>query len=327
MTVLVTGCAGFIGSRVTELLSQQGTNVVGIDNVNDAYDPRLKEWRLDRLKKIPNFRFEHVDITDRVALKKVFQDSDSISGNLEAVINLAARAGVRQSVQDPWIYIDTNTTGLLNLLEICRESGVPKLIQASTSSLYGALDQQPFREDANTDSPLSPYAASKKAAEALCYAYHYLYGIDITVLRYFTVYGPAGRPDMSLFRFVQWISEKRQVTVYGNGKQSRDFTYVDDIALGTIAGLKPLGYEVINLGSDHPEVLHNVISLIESALGARAQIVYEPSHDADVFATWADISKAKKLLNWQPQTSLESGVDNLVSWYRQNRDWAKNIRT
>jgi len=250
MTILVTGAAGFIGSKVSEFLLADGHTVVGLDNLNDAYDVRLKEWRLGQLKGKHGFEFHRLDITDRTALRKLFTNRESDQPNkrdkldqpnrpFEAVINLAARAGVRQSVENPWIYFEANVTGTLNLLELCREFGIKKFVLASTSSLYGANDTRPFREDANTDGPLSPYAASKKSAEALCYSYHYLYGIDVTALRYFTVYGPAGRPDMSLFRFVQWISEGRPVIVFGDGRQSRDFTYVDDIARGTVAALKP----------------------------------------------------------------------------------------
>ena len=236
-TVLVTGCAGFIGARVTELLLNQGHTVVGVDNLNDAYDVRLKHWRLARLEGRPGFTFHRLDITDRMALHTLFE-ALAVSGLLSAVVNLAARAGVRQSVENPWVYYETNVTGTLNLLELCREYGGKKFVLASTSSLYGANNPRPFCEDADTDEPLSPYAASKKAAETLCYTYYYLYGLDVTVLRYFTVYGPAGRPDMSLFRFVQWISEGRPVIVYGDGTQERDFTYVDDIARGTLAALK-----------------------------------------------------------------------------------------
>jgi len=240
---------------------------------------------------------------------------------------ITARAGVRQSVENPGVYFETNVAGVLNLLELCREFGVKKFVLASTSSLYGADNPRPFREDANTDAPLSPYAASKKAAEALCYTYHYLYGIDVTVLRYFTVYGPAGRPDMSLFRFVQWIGEERPVIVYGDGQQSRDFTYVDDIARGTIAGLKPLGYEVINLGSDEPIVLMDAIRLVEELVGKKANIEYKPRHPADVLATWADIGKAERLLGWQPRASFAEGVARLAVWYRKNREWAKDVAT
>jgi len=297
--ILVTGCAGFIGWKVTEFLLADGHTVVGVDNLNDAYDVRLKQWRLEQIKDHPNFTFHRLDITDREALRNLFQTTAdgrpqtaettavggrrsavvkpaAVGGPWLAVINLAARAGVRQSVENPWVYYETNVTGTLNLLELCREFGVKKFVLASTSSLYGANNPRPFREDANTDGPLSPYAASKKAAEALCYTYHYLYDLDVTVLRYFTVYGPAGRPDMSLFRFVQWISEGRPVIVYGDGQQSRDFTYVDDIARGTIAALsnpkseiRNSKFEIINLGSDTPVVLMDAIRLVEEEVSRR----------------------------------------------------------
>ena len=331
---LLTGCAGFIGSKVSELLLAEGHAVVGLDNVNDAYDVRLKQWRLKQLEGRPGLEFHYLDITDREALKVLFLNGrERRDRPFDAVINLAARAGVRQSVENPWVYFDTNVTGTLNLLELCREFGIKKFVLASTSSLYGAVlngrDRlnRPFREDDVTDRPLSPYAASKKAAEALCYTYHYLSGIDVTVLRYFTVYGPGGRPDMSLFRFVQWISEGRPVTVFGDGRQSRDFTYVDDIAAGTVAALKPVGFDVINLGSDKPVVLMEVIRLIERLVDRTAKIDFKPRHPADVMATWADIGKAGKILGWRPQTKFEDGVRNLVAWYRDNRTWAREIRT
>ena len=318
---LVTGCAGFIASKVTELLLSQGHEVTGIDNINDAYDPRLKHWRLDQIKGNAGFTFHRLDICDRDRLKNVFNQG------FDAVINLAARAGVRQSVENPWVYFETNVTGTLNLLDLCRKHEVGKFVLSSTSSLYGANDPQPSQEDANTNGPLSPYAASKKAAEVLCYTYHYLYGIDITIPRYFTVYGPAGRPDMSLFRFVQWISKGVPVTVFGDGQQSRDFTYVDDIARGTVAALKPVGYEVVNLGSDRPAVLMDTIKTIEQMLEEKANIEFQPAHAADVLATWANISKAKSLLEWQPQTTLNQGIQNLVDWYQANESWAKDIKT
>jgi nucleoside-diphosphate-sugar epimerase len=234
---------------------------------------------------------------------------------------------VRQSVENPWVYIDTNTTGTLNLLELCKEHEVPKFVLASTSSLYGAHNPMPYVEDADTSRPLSPYAASKKGAEAMCFTYHYLYGIDVTVHRYFTVYGPAGRPDMSLFRFCQWIHEGKPLQVYGDGQQSRDFTYVDDIARGTIAGLKPVGYEVINLGSDTPTVLMDVIRYIEEKVGRPAKLEYQPRHPADVTATWANIDKARAMLGWEPTTSWQQGVDNLIAWYAENRDWTSRVAT
>ncbi len=324
----MTGCAGFIGSKVCELLLADSHAVVGVDNLNDAYDVRLKKWRLDQFKYVPKFSLFERDICDRTGLRETFEQTAKIDkSNFDAVINLAARAGVRQSVKSPWVYVDTNITGTLNLLDLCREFGVKKFVLASTSSLYGANNPQPFHEDVNTDGPLSPYAASKKGAEALCYSYHYLYGLDVTVPRYFTVYGPAGRPDMSLFRFVQWISEGRTVTVYGNGQQSRDFTYIEDIARGTVAALRPVGYEVVNLGSDKPVILNDAIQLVERLVDRKAEIHQEPPQQADVMATWADISKAKSLLGWQPQTSFETGVENLVHWYRENREWASKVVT
>ena len=328
MTILVTGAAGFIGSKVSEFLLADGHTVVGLDNLNDAYDVRLKEWRLGQLKGQHGFEFHRLDITDRENLNKFFHSHSTTQHSaFDAVINLAARAGVRQSVENPWIYFETNVTGTLNLLELCREFGIKKFILASTSSLYGDNNTRPFREDSNTDGPLSPYAASKKSAEALCYSYHYLYGIDVTALRYFTVYGPAGRPDMSLFRFVQWISEGRPVIVFGDGRQSRDFTYVDDIARGTVAALKPTNYEVINLGSDKPIELNDAIRLVEQLAERRANITHKPRHPADVMATWADISKAEKLLDWRPQTAFKDGVTRLYQWYRENQEWASQVAT
>jgi nucleoside-diphosphate-sugar epimerase len=323
---LVTGVAGFIASQVAQQLLSEGHTVVGLDNLNDAYDVRVKEWRLAQLEGRPGFTFRKADISSREAISAEF-DALLSEGRPEAVINLAARAGVRYSVQDPWVYVDTNVTGTLNLLELCRRHEIGKFVLASTSSLYGAKNPRPFREDANTSDPLSPYAASKKGAEALCYTYHYLHGLDVTVFRYFTVYGEAGRPDMSVFRFIQWINEGRPVQIYGDGTQSRDFTYVGDIARGTLAGLKPLGYEVINLGSDTPIVLSDAIRQIERTLDMEARLEFQPRHKADVMATWADISKAGRLLGWRPQVTFEEGIRRAVEWYKENRSWAKDVVT
>jgi nucleoside-diphosphate-sugar epimerase len=323
MNLLVTGAAGFIGSRVATLAMAAGDRVVGIDNLCDAYDVRIKQWRLRELEQRAEFRFRPVDILDREGLASVFRDA----GPFDAVVHLAARAGVRQSVADPWLYLDVNGTGTLNVLEACRQHGVPKFVLSSTSSLYGACNPLPYSEDADTDRPLSPYAASKKAAEAMAHTYHHLHGLDVTVLRYFTVYGPAGRPDMSLFRFVQWVAEGRPVTVFGDGRQSRDFTYVDDVARGTLAARRPLGFEVINLGSDSPVVLADVLAYVEEALGRPAHREYRPMHPADVPATWACIDRARTLLDWKPTTSWRDGVDRLVAWYLRERHWARDIDT
>lgn len=319
---LVTGAAGFIGAKVSEQLLGRGDTVVGVDNLNDAYDVRLKEWRLGNLQAMPRFDFHRLDIGHRAAVYSLFG-----SARFDAVINLAARAGVRQSVENPWVYLETNATGTLNLLGACVEHGVGKFVLASTSSLYGTRNPRPCTEASNTDFPLSPYAASKKAAEALAHTYHYLHGIDVTVLRYFTVYGPGGRPDMSLFRFVQWISEGRPVTVFGDGQQERDFTYVDDIARGTLAALAPAGYEVFNLGSDRPVRLIEAIRLAEAYCGRAAVIENAPRHPADVEATWASIEKARTRLGWQPEVDLREGVRRLVDWYGANREWARTIET
>ncbi len=320
---LVTGAAGFIASRVSEFLLAEGHTVIGVDNLCDAYDVRLKHRRLAGLTPHPRFTFLTMDIVDRAKVEEVFRHYAPFDG----VINLAARAGVRLSVENPWVFIETNCTGTLNLLEACRKSETKKFILSSTSSLYGQNNPIPYKEDANTDAPLSPYAASKKAAEALCYTYHHLYNLDITVFRYFTVYGPAGRPDMSLFRFVQWIAEERPVTIYGDGKQMRDFTFVDDIALGTIAGLRPLGFEVINLGNDHPHALIDALRLIEKKIGKKAVIEYKPMHKADVYVTRASIARAERLLGWRPHISLETGISRLVDWYMAERSWARLINT
>lgn len=317
---LVTGCAGFIASKVAELLLEAGHEVVGVDNLNDAYDPRLKQWRLARLKPRTGFSFHALDITDREALERLFAGEE-----FSAVLNLAARAGVRPSVANPWIYFQANADGTLNLLDLCRRHEVKKFVLASTSSLYGGHNPVPYREDTDTNRPLSPYAASKKAAEAIAYTYHHLHGLDVTVFRYFTVYGPAGRPDMSVFRFVRHIAEGEPITVFGDGGQERDFTFVDDIARGTVAGLAPLGYQVMNLGGDRPVKLSAIIDKIAALLGKTPIIQYRPAHPADVPATWADIGKARQTLAWSPAVNVEEGLRQSVEWYLSNREMARAL--
>jgi len=318
-TILVTGAAGFIGAKTAEELLAKNYRVIGIDNLNDYYDVQLKEYRLKQLKKFPNFKFYKLDIENFLLLNRLFKKYSFL-----AVVNLAARAGVRYSIENPHIYMTTNANGTLNLLELCRKNNINKFVLASTSSLY-AGQKMPFKETLAVNTPISPYAASKKAAEAMCYTYHYLYDMDITIVRYFTVYGPAGRPDMSIFRFIKWIDEGKPVQVYGDGTQSRDFTYVDDIAKGTVKALKRVGFKVINLGGNKPYKLNYAIKLIEKHLGKKAKIKYFPFHKADVKATWADVSQAKKILNWTPNIGLEEGIKKTIQWYEKKRVWVKGV--
>jgi nucleoside-diphosphate-sugar epimerase len=319
---LISGVAGFIASRITELLLAAGHQVTGVDNINPAYDVRMKEYRLNRLLQLPGFSFQRMDVSDRLSVESL-----DCLGPFDATINLAARAGVRASVEDPWLFVNTNMTGTLNMLELSRRCQVPKFVLASTSSIYGLNAPIPTAETANSDRPLQPYAASKKGAEALCHVYHHLYGIDVTVFRYFTVFGPAGRPDMVMFRFVQWIMEGRPVKLTGDGEQSRGFTYVDDIAAGTILGLKPLGYEIINLGGHESITMNQLIRRLEDLIGQKAQVEHLPFHPADMLTNLADISKARQLLGWEPKIDLAEGLLRMVDWYRAERPWASQLHT
>ncbi len=316
---LVTGAAGFIGARVTEMLLEQGHAVTGVDNLNAAYDVRVKEYRLGRLQSQTGFTFVKQDISSREILRP---KSLLLNRKYDAVINLAARAGVRASVEDPWVFVETNMLGTLNLLELSQRQGIRKFVLASTSSIYGADAPLPTPETADSDHPLQAYAASKKGAEALCHSYHSLYGIDVTVVRYFTVYGPAGRPDMSMVRFVKWITEGEPVQLYGDGRQSRGFTYVDDIARGTLAALKPLGYEIVNLGGHEVISMNALIAMIEKRIGKKALIEHHSPNPADMLANQADVGKAHRLLGWQPEVGLEEGISRLVDWYNAERSWA-----
>jgi len=363
-TYLVTGAAGFIASKVSEMLLADGHTVVGVDNLNDYYDVRLKLYRLSKLSGVSfqpsadpkkplsafttgNFHFHPIDIEDRSALEALFAGF-----KFDAVFNLAARAGVRYSMENPHVYLSTNTLGTLNVLEAMRRHGVRKHVLASTSSLYAGC-AMPFTEELPVNTPLSPYAATKKAAELMAYSYYKLYGIDSTVVRYFTVFGPAGRPDMSIFRFIKWIDEGKPLELFGDGTQSRDFTYVDDIARGTILAGRLVGgqrtenggqvrgsqlstsnaqpststYEVINLGGGrNPISLQTVIAFIEKALGKKAAIAGQPFHIADIKETWADISKAGRLLNWKPEVSVDDGFQRTVDWHLANREWLARIK-
>ena len=321
MKILLTGCAGFIGSNVCRILIERGDSVTGVDNLDDSYDVRMKRWRLDRLAH-PRLSLHEADIADITSLRPLFESGPPF----DAVINLGAKAGIRESIEDPHGFYESNTTGTLNLLELCRESGVPKFVLSSTSSVYADDTPRPFREDADTSRPISPYAASKKAAETMVYAYHHLHGIDATVLRYFTVYGRAGRPDMSIFRFIRAVYEGDELTLYGDGSAERDFTYVDDVAEGTVAALRPLGFEIINLGGHRAYPMSKVISMIEECLQEKARVRRTPPHPADMDATLADIERAKCLLDWEPRVSLEEGIRRTADWYIENRSWARHLR-
>lgn len=320
---LVTGAAGFIARKVIENLTAEGHQVIGVDNMNDAYDVRLKEWRLQQLTRISNFTFIKGDLCRKELFDQIAKDHKDI----QAVIHLAARAGVRQATEIPEVYFQTNAAGTLNILEYCRHHGVNKLVMASTSSIYGANPPLPTPEDADSSHPLQIYAASKKAAEVMAYTYNHLYSLDTTVLRFFTVYGPAGRPDMVMFRFCQWIAEGKPVTITGDGSQMRGFTYLDDIADGVLKALKPVGYEIINLGGHETITINELLRKIEQRLGKKAIVNYIPKHPADVNANWAEVSKARRMLGWQPRVSLDEGITQLVDWYLENRSWAQHILT
>jgi len=318
--VLVTGAAGFIGSRTAALLLERGCQVLGVDNLNDYYDPRIKEHRLQPLREHGRFEFVQGDIEDGASVSEWCRRFRP-----DAIANLAARAGVRYSMVDPHVYLQTNAQGTLNFLEAMRGLGIRKMVLASTSSLY-AGHPLPFSEEMPVNAPISTYAASKKAAELLAHAHHHLYDLDISVVRYFTVYGPAGRPDMCIFRFIRWIDEGKPLELFGDGKQSRDFTYVDDVAAGTVEALRPLGYEIINIGGGkEPVDLLTLIRLMEDCLGKRASIDFRDSFKADLRETRAEISKAEKLLGWKPVTGLREGIEASVAWYLENRDWVNEV--
>lgn len=316
---LVTGCAGFIASQVARMLLEQGHEVVGIDNMNDYYDVSLKQHRVDALEQ-ERFQFQTIDIENLPALERLFAEH-----SFHAVLNLGARAGVRYSMENPHVYMTTNLMGSLNLLETMRKHEVGKYVLASTSSLY-AGQPMPFSEELPVNTPISSYAASKKAAEMLAHSHHHLYDMDISICRYFTVYGPAGRPDMCVFRFIRWIDEGVPIELFGDGTQARDFTYVDDIARGTIAALKPVGFEIFNLGGGgEPVSLLQLIAKLEQLLGKKAKLQHKTFHKADIKITQADIRKATRELKWTPQVGLDEGLAACVDWYANNKPWSAEI--
>lgn len=322
---IVTGCAGFIGSHVAKRLLESGDHVIGVDQVNDSTDPRMKRWRLDGLHQNGNFSLVEADIARQDTLGKVADEVERAGPSPGALFNLAGRAGVQPSVIDPQVYIDANLTGTLNMMDLCLNLEIPKIVTASSSSVYGNSSVGPLSEELPTDSPLSPYAASKKAAEVLAHSYHHLHGLDVTILRFFTVYGPAGRTDMSVLRFIRWIASGVPVIVYGDGSQERDFTYVGDISDGVLKAIKPVGFETINLGSDSPVTLNSMIELVESEVGRKAKIERHDFNPADVQTTWANISKARQILDWEPTVSLEQGIKKTVEWYMENREFVDSL--
>lgn len=312
-TILVTGAAGFIGFHLSRQLLEKGNQVIGVDNLNPYYDVSLKKARLDLLKPLQDFVFYKEDIQNLSGLRKIFQKH-----SIGRICNLAAQAGVRYSLKDPFSYQKSNLEGFLNLLELAREYGITNFVYASSSSVYGDSPKTPFSVDDRADTPLSLYGATKKANELMAYAYSHLFGIPCTGLRYFTVYGPWGRPDMALFLFADAILNDRPINVYNYGRMKRDFTYVDDVVDGTIAALeRPFAYEVFNLGNSDPIELMDFIGIIEEELGRKAQKNMMALQPGDVLETSADIGKSKEMLGFSPKTPIRKGIKKFLSWYRE----------
>jgi UDP-glucuronate 4-epimerase len=311
MHILVTGGAGFIGNHVILELVRRGDTVTTIDNVNSYYDPVLKRARLARLGGV--VEVIEIDIADRDAVNAVFK-----TYSFDAVCHLAAQAGVRYSLENPYVYADTNYRGTLNILEAAKRYRTPHVVMASSSSVYGLNTKMPFNENDRVDTPISIYAASKRATELLAHSYTHLYGMNITVMRPFTVYGPWGRPDMALFLFTEAILKEKPIQVFNGGVMQRDFTYIDDIVSGFVAAVKKQeGFQIYNVGNGNPVSLMDFIHAIENVLGKQAVLDMQPMQPGDVPATWADISKAQQNLGYSPKTSVQEGVKNFVAWYRE----------
>jgi UDP-glucuronate 4-epimerase len=330
LKVLVTGAAGFIGYHVCRRLLDRGDDVVGVDNVNDYYDPRLKEARLDLLRASKNFRFERLDIADAEGMRGLFAEAKP-----QRVLNLAAQAGVRYSLINPQAYVDANLQGFLNILEGSRHNGVEHLVFASSSSVYGANTAQPFSEHHNVDHPVSLYAATKKANELMAHTYAALFNLPSTGLRFFTVYGPWGRPDMALFKFTRGILAGEPIDVYNYGKMIRDFTYIDDIVEGVVRVVDAVAqpdpawsggdpdparsfapYRVFNIGNNQPVPLLDFIGALEEALGRKAKMNLMPIQPGDVVSTMADVSELEAAVGFRPRTSIRDGIGRFVSWYK-----------
>ncbi len=331
MKVLVTGAAGFIGSRVSELLLERGDNVVGIDNLNDYYDPKLKHARIDRIRSGSKFEFIKLDLTDRDGIAKLFKHH-----KFDRVVNLAAQAGVRYSIENPLAYVDTNLVGFAHILEGCRHHQIEHLVYASSSSVYGANTEMPFSVHHNVDHPLSLYAASKKANELLAHTYSHLYRLPTTGLRFFTVYGPWGRPDMALFLFIDSILAGKPINVFNHGNHSRDFTFIDDIANGVVRSLDRIAvpnkdwnsdnpdpatssapYKLYNIGNNNPVELMYFIETIEKNLDCKAKINFLPLQDGDVPKTFANIDDLVADVGFKPSTGIEDGIAKTIAWYKE----------
>jgi UDP-glucuronate 4-epimerase len=321
-TILVTGCAGFIASSLCEKLLHQGHIIIGVDNLNDYYDTTIKKYRLQKLiNNNSNFTFKFLDIENKNNVESIFNDY-----KFDVVYHLAARAGVKNSLINPFEYINTNIIGTTNILECMKNNNTKKLVLASTSSLY-ANHEPPFDEELSVNRPLTPYASTKKAAELLAYNYHYHYNIDVSVVRYFTVFGPCGRPDMSIFRFITKLDNNLPIEIYGNGEQSRDFTFIDDIVDGTILASKPLGYEILNLGGGKsPKSLNWIINFIcDFRKIKNPKIQNKDFNKSDTIETRSNISKANLLIGYSPQYDVEQGLIKTLNWHTENNWWIKNI--
>ena len=331
MKILVTGAAGFIGFHLTKALLLQGHVVVGLDSINDYYDVRLKQARLALVESDNQFQFIKADLSDRAMIEQIFEE-----GQFDAVINLAAQAGVRYSIENPHSYIDSNVTGFLHILEGCRHHKVGHLIYASSSSVYGLDEAMPFQESQSADHPLALYGATKKANEMMAHSYSHLYGLPTTGLRFFTVYGPWGRPDMALFLFTKAIFDGKPINVFNHGKMVRDFTYIDDIVEGIVrlvdkpavsnddfnplspdSGSSPAPYRLFNIGNSQPVALMDYISALEKAIGREAKKNFLPMQAGDAKATNADTTRLEEWVGFAPSTSVEDGVERFVAWYRE----------
>jgi len=307
MKALVTGAAGFIGSHLCERLLNDGWTIVGVDNFDDFYDPQIKRQNTAGCLANKNFQLIEADIRDSAAMDKAVGDS------VEVIVHLAARAGVRPSIAQPLLYADVNINGTMVLLEAARKHKIDKFIFGSSSSVYGNNEKVPFSEDDNVDFPISPYAATKKAGELICHTYHHLYAINITCLRFFTVYGPRQRPDLAIHKFAKLIEQDKPIPIFGDGTMMRDFTYIDDIIEGVVAAMqKCTGFNIYNLGESRPITVNDLVAQIEKALGKKATKEYLPLQPGDVERTYADVTKAIQELGYKPETTIERGLAEFV---------------